>query len=224
MGSMTIVCESCSALHWIDERIAASSKIKPRFEICCKKGDIQLLPLQAPPPYLQYLLQSPDPVARRFRTSIREYNSALTFTSVKYTADQRAPAQSGGLQCFQIHGELYHIQGPCISKLCYSSGRSAYALGARHARRRQGRVLAPGVATAGCSRQASPQQGARARRRHSRVLAPGVATAGCSRQASPQQGARARRRHSRVLAPGDPSIRARRPQSSMFSVWQHQGA
>ncbi|KAH0609967.1 uncharacterized protein H6S33_012513 [Morchella sextelata] len=93
-----------------------------------------------------------------------------------------------------------------------------------HARRRHSRVLTPGVATAGCSRQASPQQGARARRRHSRVLAPGVATAGCSRQASPQQGARARRRHSRVLAPGDPSIRARRPQSSMFSVWQHQGA
>ncbi|KAH0603160.1 uncharacterized protein H6S33_008164 [Morchella sextelata] len=89
-----------------------SSKIKPRFEICCKKGDVQLLPLQAPPPYLQYLLQSTDPVARRFRTSIREYNSALTFTSVKYTADQRAPAQSGGLQCFQIHGELYHMQGP----------------------------------------------------------------------------------------------------------------
>ncbi|KAH0607923.1 uncharacterized protein H6S33_001975 [Morchella sextelata] len=40
----------------------------------------------------------------------------------------------------------------------------------------------PGAARAECSYQASPGQGPHARRRHSRVLAPGVATAGRSRQ------------------------------------------
>ncbi|KAH0611268.1 uncharacterized protein H6S33_010533 [Morchella sextelata] len=40
-----------------------------------------------------------------------------------------------------------------------------------------------GADRAECSCQASPGQGPHARRRHSRVLAPGIATAGCSRQA-----------------------------------------
>ncbi|KAH0614326.1 uncharacterized protein H6S33_006212 [Morchella sextelata] len=47
-----------------------------------------------------------------FRSRIREYNSALTFTSVKYTSDERIDRQAGGVTCFQIHGELYHLQGP----------------------------------------------------------------------------------------------------------------
>ena len=82
------------------------------FETCCKKGDVRLEMLQPPPPYLQYLLDSMDTVARGYRTRIREYNSALAFTSVKYQPDDRPEIQGGGIRCFQIHGELYHLQGP----------------------------------------------------------------------------------------------------------------
>ena len=53
-----------------------------------------------------------DSAAKAFRNNIRKYNSALAFTSVKYTVDGRA---TGGIQCFQIHGELFHLQGPLQS-------------------------------------------------------------------------------------------------------------
>lgn len=112
LGRMTVVCPSCGALHWINERVNDSSIGSPRFENCCKKGDVELPALEQVPDYLKYLLESTDTVARQFRTRIREYNSALTFTSVKYNSDERIAAQGGGVTCFQIHGELYHLQGP----------------------------------------------------------------------------------------------------------------
>ena len=51
-------------------------------------------------------------MGRIFRSKIREYNSALSFTSVKYQADTRTANLGQGIQCFQIHDELYHLQGP----------------------------------------------------------------------------------------------------------------
>ena len=47
-----------------------------------------------------------------FRKNLREYNSVLTFTSVNYTPESRLPRNGCGPICFQIHGELYHLQGP----------------------------------------------------------------------------------------------------------------
>lgn len=108
---MNVVCPSCHALHWLGERVGGTAAA-PTFQSCCKKGDVVLPAIKRAPPYLQYLLESLDTVARQFRTNIREYNGALTFTSVKYTADNRPAAQNGGITCFQIHGELFHMQGP----------------------------------------------------------------------------------------------------------------
>jgi hypothetical protein len=67
--------------------------------------------LRVPPPFLRALLKGDDPRARSFRQNIRAYNSALAFTSVSYTKDTRTDL-SRGLHCFQIHGELFHYQGP----------------------------------------------------------------------------------------------------------------
>ena len=53
-----------------------------------------------------------DTTTWNFRSKIREYNSALVFTSVKYKPDNRPEGQGSGIRCFQIHGELYHLQGP----------------------------------------------------------------------------------------------------------------
>ena len=94
------------------ERVANSSLIAPRFETCCKKGDVQLEKLKPLPEYLHYVLNSMDTTARNFRSKIREYNSALAFTSVKYQPDNQPEVQGSGIRCFQIHGELYHLQGP----------------------------------------------------------------------------------------------------------------
>jgi hypothetical protein len=101
-------CEFCNARHWISEVVVGTNQ---QFELCCKKGDAILDQLRTPPAFLQALFKGVDPRARSFRQNIRAYNSALAFTSVSYTKDTRTDL-SRGLHCFQIHGELFHYQGP----------------------------------------------------------------------------------------------------------------
>jgi hypothetical protein len=105
---MNIQCEDCRVRHWGSEAIAG---IRQRFELCCKRGDVALDELRAPPPFLRALFEGDNPRARSFRQNIRAYNSTLAFTSVSYTKDTRTDL-SRGLYCFQIHGELFHYQGP----------------------------------------------------------------------------------------------------------------
>ncbi|RPA88705.1 hypothetical protein L873DRAFT_1725030, partial [Choiromyces venosus 120613-1] len=112
LGRMNVQCPGCKAFHWIDERSHPSTTAIPKFESCCKKGDVILESLPDPPDILKRLLSTEDADSKHFRKHIWEYNPALSFTSLKYSPDQR-PAQLGsGIQCFQIHGELYHMQGP----------------------------------------------------------------------------------------------------------------
>jgi hypothetical protein len=60
---------------------------------------------------LRKLLVEVNPRANQFRKDIRKYNGTLAFTSISYNRDDRLTGQ-GGIQCFQIHGELFHFQGP----------------------------------------------------------------------------------------------------------------
>jgi hypothetical protein len=108
LGPMDEECQACGALHWIVESVTGSNQ---HFELCCKKGDTVLENLRPPPRFLEELLTADNPRARSFRQNIRAYNSALAFTSVSYTKDTRTDL-SRGLHCFQIHGELFHYQGP----------------------------------------------------------------------------------------------------------------
>jgi hypothetical protein len=75
------------------------------------RGDGQLEPLRPVPRELRTLLLDDSPRGRSFRKDIRKYNSALAFTSISYNKDTRLDLR-GGIQCFQIHGELFHLQGP----------------------------------------------------------------------------------------------------------------
>ena len=84
-------------------------KGKPIFGTCCSNGDVQLPFLQQLPQFLFELYTANTPIAKHFKTHIRKYNSALVFTSLKYKPDTHI---RGGLQCFQIHGALYHMAGP----------------------------------------------------------------------------------------------------------------
>jgi hypothetical protein len=49
--------------------------------------------------------------SRHFNDHIRSYNTALAFTSCSFKPDTRIDF-SRGVQCFHIHGALYHFQGP----------------------------------------------------------------------------------------------------------------
>jgi hypothetical protein len=110
---MNVPCRKCSALHWLGERISTSSRNAPRFNICCRDGDVVLPAILDPPQSLQTLYESVnDPQATEFRRNIRRYNGALAFTSVRYQTDTRV----NGFVPFQIQGELYHLQGPLESE------------------------------------------------------------------------------------------------------------
>ena len=108
LGRMNIPCQFCSALHWLQERVSTSSRQNPWFENCCKQGAIVLEAPRNVPELFSTLFRADDPLSKHFRDNIRQYNSALAFTSLKYTPDPRLPV--GGVQNFQIHGELYHMQ------------------------------------------------------------------------------------------------------------------
>ncbi len=96
LGRMDIECKECKALHWKAEGTDVSGadvKGDIGFESCCKKGRVNLKPFAQPPEQLRYLFCSNDSPARRFRSRIRQYNAALTYTSCSYTADPRLPTQ-----------------------------------------------------------------------------------------------------------------------------------
>ena len=91
--------------------MATSRPDKPKVEVCCKQGGIVLPLFQQPPDYPQDLLQGRNTSARQFRQQLRPYSAVLSFTSLNYSVTEHG-ADPGGVNCFQIHGELYHLQGP----------------------------------------------------------------------------------------------------------------
>ena len=109
---MNVLCPTCEAKHWIDERSRPSSIAAPQFESCCKKGDVAISKLNTPPDVLSALLSEDTAEGKHFHSNIRKYNSALSFTSLKYSADERAASLAPGIHCVQIHSELYHLHEP----------------------------------------------------------------------------------------------------------------
>ncbi|CAO3618736.1 unnamed protein product [Mucor hiemalis] len=112
LGRMNIKCNDCGALHWIDEKPAASTIASPIWETCCKKGKVKLDVLVEPPEPLKSLMDGTHVKSVQFLNNIRQYNSSFAFTSFGATgnAGQRNP--SAGFMPVQVHGELYHLQGP----------------------------------------------------------------------------------------------------------------
>jgi hypothetical protein len=56
--AFNVVCRSCGALHWVEERARDSSVNDPRFSACCESGTVSLPPLFDPPEPLYSLLSS----------------------------------------------------------------------------------------------------------------------------------------------------------------------
>ena len=56
LGSFTVVCPSCGALHLMEERLAQSSERSPKFGMCCKSGKISCPAMSDPPEPTRALL------------------------------------------------------------------------------------------------------------------------------------------------------------------------
>src|SRR6267143_437238 len=111
LGTMSVVCPLCSALHWESESTAKDVNGNLLFEACCKKGAVTFDPPTPPPPLLQHLLQSNSEDASNFRSHIRSYNSALCYTSFAHRPDPRLHSYEHSY-IFQLQGTVYHYQGP----------------------------------------------------------------------------------------------------------------
>ena len=113
---MNIVCPSCKALHWMDEKLFHSSRSNPKFGMCCFSGKMDLPVLHALPEELHQLYHGQDDQAKSFRKNIRRYNNALAMTSVG-----QSPGVSLGIDhtinnghgpwLYKVKGALHHFAG-----------------------------------------------------------------------------------------------------------------
>jgi hypothetical protein len=112
LGEMTTMCGKCGTLHFLEERVASSSRTNPQFTPCCAQGKVTLPPLAPPPEPLRWLLTSNEADAKDFRQRIHSYNNALAFTSVGANLDTSV-AQHGNYT-YRLRGELYHRMGSLL--------------------------------------------------------------------------------------------------------------
>jgi Helitron helicase-like domain at N-terminus len=109
-GEMKVTCKVCSALHWMDKHIKGSSISSPRFSRHCHHGKVRLDPLPNPPDKLRSLFTTDSTEAKEFRENIRQYNSALAFTS--FTAKEKHLNSGGGSPWVWKSGyTIYHRAG-----------------------------------------------------------------------------------------------------------------
>jgi hypothetical protein len=106
-------CPKCGASHFYGERLVKSSRIHPKYGVCCLSGQIVLDDFKQAPAPLQLLLTDASPEARNFRENIRQYNAAFAFTSTSCTINESL-LQGTGVYCFRLHGSLYHMAGSLI--------------------------------------------------------------------------------------------------------------
>ncbi|KAG0636372.1 hypothetical protein HOY80DRAFT_1088989 [Tuber brumale] len=113
LGCMQGVCSACNALHWTKEKTRDRDRaIAGAFESCCKCGEVKVERLQALPEPLNTLMMSQDGPSRSFRQNLHHWNSLYAFTLIRFNMDDRPAAIGDGFQLFQVHGAVYHQQGP----------------------------------------------------------------------------------------------------------------
>jgi hypothetical protein len=110
LGRMSVVCPDCHAYHWEAERLSTSSRLNPKFGICCLQGKIKLPLLSDPPKELKDLYERRDLDSDHFLQNIRRYNNSFAMTSVGGNID-RAINDGGGPWIYRIRGELRHDAG-----------------------------------------------------------------------------------------------------------------
>ena len=105
---MDQICSECNAKHWIGEMTNQTSSTRATWMSCCKSGEVRVDFLREPPSYLKDLYDDLGNRGMRFRENIRRYNSVFAFSSIRC---ENVNSGMGNMP-FQIHGQMYHIQGP----------------------------------------------------------------------------------------------------------------
>ena len=103
-GPLNCQCSNCLSLNFEGEKNRAKL-----FKNCCRFGRLKLPEILCPP-VIYNLLTSLNPNAVQFREHIRQYNSALAFSSMG--AQIKSPGAGRGPYCFKILGQVYHATGP----------------------------------------------------------------------------------------------------------------
>lgn len=131
LGRMDIKCSFCGAMHWIKEKTSGTI-VNPVFESCCKGGKVDIPRLQSPPQLLRDLYTGVHEKSTHFLNNLRQYNSAFAFTSfgAKRT---NINERRGGVNMLQVHGELYHLQGPIQNEPASATYAQLYIYDASYA-------------------------------------------------------------------------------------------
>ncbi|MCH79284.1 ATP-dependent DNA helicase PIF1 [Trifolium medium] len=113
IGQPNCMCPDCGAIMWLEERVKRGSKSKPKFSLCCSKGDIELAPYMPLPEPLRTLYHGGDNRSKFFLENIRSFNSMFAFTSMggkieTSLNDGNAPP------VFLMNGENYHLIGSLL--------------------------------------------------------------------------------------------------------------
>ena len=102
VGSMCIQCSKCLAFRYKTEKNT----------ICCYNGKIANEHINHPivHPMLNELYMGTTPKSREFFKSIRKYNQAFAFTSMR-SKFQSSQVEGRGVYTFRVNGELCHHIG-----------------------------------------------------------------------------------------------------------------
>ena len=112
---LDIRCTWCKGLHWEAELGSRKAQAgEASFESCCKHGQVRIEPILPLPEPLNTLMNGNNAQSKAFRERLRKWNSIFAFTSILFNKDTRINEIGGNFQLFQIHGSLYHRQGPLV--------------------------------------------------------------------------------------------------------------
>ena len=114
LGFMDTLCSRCFALHWMEEKLAASAVANPQFGTCCNSGNVAIQLLPDPPPALRRFYDGSDIQSREFKENMWRYNRAFAFTSFGVTEDHSVNSEQRGPPVFRIQGELFHRMGSLL--------------------------------------------------------------------------------------------------------------
>jgi hypothetical protein len=120
LGPMNVACPNCRAMHWMAERLSASSNTNPKFGLCCLSGKIKLPLLDQLPDGIRQLYVNNDELGKKFRKDVRQYNNALAMTSVGEDAGKRLRVMNNintghGPWVYKIQGALRHVMGSLLA-------------------------------------------------------------------------------------------------------------
>jgi hypothetical protein len=112
IGAFGLQCPSCHALHWLAEKRSSSTIALPQYAECCYGGDVQLPFLDPLPAEMRELYDGSGWRSMEFQRNIRQYNTALSFTSTGGTGHVVTSSNDGhGPLLYKIQGEIHHQIG-----------------------------------------------------------------------------------------------------------------